>query len=221
MLDACARRNSRQLGPDLRRAGPSPARASSRRTVDGDTAKPSLASSPLIRRWPKRGFSRASRSARACSSAVTGGRPRWPVCCRHFRRTRARCHRSSVRGVTARMPRTARGRWQAAAASRTRSTAPSCGRASCRRNTSSPWRTNSSSRSLMSSPRDFERAPPAAPGTGDTGTRRPHWRSLPTRPQQGATRVSAPFTSTARRPPTSSPGRYQPTDRILAFLDAL
>ena len=84
MLAAWARRNSRQLGPDLRGAGPSPARASSRRTVDGDTRKPSLASSPPIRRCPQRGFSRASRSTRARTSAVTGGRPRWPGGCRHF-----------------------------------------------------------------------------------------------------------------------------------------
>ena len=60
MLAAWVRRNSRQLGPDPRGAGPSPARASSRRTVDGDNRKPSLASSPPIRRWSQRGFSRAS-----------------------------------------------------------------------------------------------------------------------------------------------------------------
>jgi hypothetical protein len=118
MPAAWARRNSRQLGPDLRGAGPSPARASNRRTVVGDTQRPSLASSPPIRRWPQRGFSRASRSTRSLVSADVGGRPRRAGGCRHFLRTSARCQRSSVRGATRRGPREGRGRWQAAAASK-------------------------------------------------------------------------------------------------------
>jgi hypothetical protein len=76
MLAAWARRNSRHPGPEARGAGPSPPRASSRRTVDGDTPMLSLASSPVIRRWPQRGLSRASRSTSARTSAGTGGRPR-------------------------------------------------------------------------------------------------------------------------------------------------
>jgi hypothetical protein len=60
MLAACARRNSRQLGPLRRGAGSSLACASNRRMLVGDTRKPSLASSPQIRRWPQRGFSRAA-----------------------------------------------------------------------------------------------------------------------------------------------------------------
>jgi hypothetical protein len=41
----------------------------------GDTAKPNLASSPQIRRWPQRGFSRASRSTSSRTSADSGGLP--------------------------------------------------------------------------------------------------------------------------------------------------
>ncbi|HEX5852130.1 MAG TPA: hypothetical protein VFY36_03455 [Solirubrobacteraceae bacterium] len=48
-LAAWARRNSRQDGPERRGAGPRPGRASSRRTVLGETDGPSLLSSPAIR----------------------------------------------------------------------------------------------------------------------------------------------------------------------------
>jgi hypothetical protein len=89
MLAACARRNSRQLGPLRRGAGSSLAWASSRRMLVGDTRKPSLASSPQIRRWPQRGFSRASRNTNSRTSAGSFGCPRWPGACRHFRRTSA------------------------------------------------------------------------------------------------------------------------------------
>jgi hypothetical protein len=46
---ACARRNWRQLGSERLGAGPKPERASKRRTVLGDTERPSLRSSPEIR----------------------------------------------------------------------------------------------------------------------------------------------------------------------------
>jgi hypothetical protein len=46
-----------------------------------------LASSPQIRRWPQRGFSRANRKTSSLTSAGSFGRPRWPGTCRHFRRT--------------------------------------------------------------------------------------------------------------------------------------
>src|SRR5436309_14642757 len=39
----------------------------------GDVRRPSLASSPLIRRWPQRGFSPASRSTNSRSHASGGG----------------------------------------------------------------------------------------------------------------------------------------------------
>jgi hypothetical protein len=50
MLVACDFRNSRQLGPPRRGAGSRPARASSRRMLVAETMKPSLHSSPQIRR---------------------------------------------------------------------------------------------------------------------------------------------------------------------------
>jgi hypothetical protein len=49
MLAACARRDSRELGPVRLVAGPRPVRASKRRTVLGETEKPSFVSSPAIR----------------------------------------------------------------------------------------------------------------------------------------------------------------------------
>ena len=69
-----------------------------------------------MRRWPQRGFSRASRSTTARTSAGTGGRPRGPDDWRHWRRTSARCQRNSVRGVTRRAPHEERGRWRVPAA---------------------------------------------------------------------------------------------------------
>jgi hypothetical protein len=86
--------------PEDRGARSSPAQASTRRIVEGDTRTPSLASSPLIRPWPQRGFSRATRSTTARTSAGMRGRPRRRGGWRLLRRTNARCQRSSVRGVT-------------------------------------------------------------------------------------------------------------------------
>jgi hypothetical protein len=96
--------------PLRRGAGSSFAWASSRRMLVGDTRKPSLTSSPQIRRWPQRGFSRARRNTNSRTSTDSAGRPRRPADCRHFRRTRARCQRNSVRGVTSRASRNGRGR---------------------------------------------------------------------------------------------------------------
>jgi hypothetical protein len=50
MVAACARKNSRQLGPARRGAGSSLAWASSRRMLVGETWRPILASSPQMRR---------------------------------------------------------------------------------------------------------------------------------------------------------------------------
>jgi hypothetical protein len=57
---ACARRNSVQLGPVRRGAGPSRAVRSKVRIVVAATRIPSLRSSPSIRTQPQQGFSRAS-----------------------------------------------------------------------------------------------------------------------------------------------------------------
>ena len=87
MLAACARMNSRQPGPDRCGAGPSP-RA---RAADGRrwrTRGRAWPSSPLMRRWPQRGFSRASRSTRARTSAGMGASSR-DGGCRDFLRTSA------------------------------------------------------------------------------------------------------------------------------------
>src|SRR6266540_1823004 len=81
MLAACACRNSRQLGPARRGAGSSRARARRLRMLVGETRKPSLPSSPQIRRWPQRGFSRPSRRTSSRTSAGSGGRPRSNQAC--------------------------------------------------------------------------------------------------------------------------------------------
>jgi hypothetical protein len=193
MLAAWVRRNSRQPGPDLREAGASPAWASGRRTVDGDTRKPSLPSSPLIRRWPPRGFSRASRGTRTRTSVGTGGRPRRLGACRHFRRTSARCQRNNVRGVTRSRPREERGRWHAASASRARSAARSCGRAPWRRRTLSSWRRTSSSMSLTSRPRRLRTSAPSRARNATYRNEKVTAPILPTRPAKSATRALAPF----------------------------
>jgi hypothetical protein len=109
-LAACDLRNSRQPGPPRRGAGSSRACASRRRMLVGDAWKPSLRSSPQIRRCPQRGFSRASRRTKSRISGASGGRPARLGGCRHFRRTNARCQRNSVRGDTNRTTRWGRGR---------------------------------------------------------------------------------------------------------------
>jgi hypothetical protein len=45
------------------------------RTVDGPTVTPSFVSSPWIRRYPRRGFSFASRTTRRAMPGTVGGRP--------------------------------------------------------------------------------------------------------------------------------------------------
>src|SRR6266540_4351804 len=155
--DDARRLRSQELAPARSRT---PVWVRRRRIVVGETRTPSLASSPQIRRWPQRGFSRASRNTSSRISADSGGRPRRPAGCRHFRRTSARCQRRSVRGVTRSKPRDERGRWHAAAASSARSTMPSFGRATCRRRISSSWRSTSSSMSFTCSPRRLRTSAP-------------------------------------------------------------
>ena len=104
MLAACDFRNSRQLEAPRRGAGSRSAPASSRRMLVAETMKPSLRSSPQIRRWPQHGFSRANRSASSRISGDSGGRPTRPGGWRHFRRTSALCQRSSVSASPAALP---------------------------------------------------------------------------------------------------------------------
>jgi hypothetical protein len=162
--DDARRLGAQELAPTRTRpprGRPQPGAGEQPATVDGDTSNPSLASSPLIRRWPQRGFFRASRSTRARTSPGMGGRPRCTGGCRHFLRTSARCQRSRVRGVTRRAPRGEGGRWQAAAASSARSTPRRCGRASWRRRTSSAG--PAARRPLRPGHGDTERVPQAEP----------------------------------------------------------
>jgi hypothetical protein len=72
---AWARRNSLQVGPPRRGAGPSPARRSSVRILVADTLMPSLASSPRIRMHPHLGLSLPIRTMSARTSSGIGGLP--------------------------------------------------------------------------------------------------------------------------------------------------
>jgi hypothetical protein len=62
---ACVRMNVRHDGPLRRGAGGIPWLRSALRTEDSETDQPSLTSSPTMRRWPQRGFSRARRTTKA------------------------------------------------------------------------------------------------------------------------------------------------------------
>ena len=108
---ACDRRNSLQVGPDLRGAGPRPFPRSNVRIVVAETRMPSLASSPLILTEPHLGFSLPIRRISSRTSPVTGGLP--PTGLRlkvHFLCTRSRCQRRSVCGQTRNDDHRSRGR---------------------------------------------------------------------------------------------------------------
>jgi hypothetical protein len=72
---AWLRKNSAHVGAPRRGAGPSPSRRRSVRIAVAETVIPSLASSPLIRRHPQRGFSRPIRRMRSRTSSAMGGLP--------------------------------------------------------------------------------------------------------------------------------------------------
>ena len=108
---ACERRNSRQVGPSRRGAGPSPFARSSVRILVAETLMPSLASSPRILMQPHRGFSRPIRRMSCRTASGIAGLP--PAELRrkvHFRRTSSRCHRRSVFGLIRNEDHRARGR---------------------------------------------------------------------------------------------------------------
>ena len=70
------RRNRRQLVSVSRNgAGGMRWRLRMRRIVEAPTRWPSVSSSPWIRLYPQRGFSRAIRTTKAASTSSTGGRP--------------------------------------------------------------------------------------------------------------------------------------------------
>jgi hypothetical protein len=115
-------------GPGLRRA------RKIRRTVASLTWWPSRDSSPCTLRYPKAGFSRASRSTRSRISWLILGRPGWFEYV-HLRVIRRRCQASSVPGVTSRWGRNSAVSSRASVASIARSAQSGFGRATCRRST--------------------------------------------------------------------------------------
>ena len=136
MPQAWALRNSDQVGPSRRGAGPSPSARRILLMVVAPTRTPTLRSSPWIRTWPHIGFSMARRRTSARTSGSMGRRPGFLLdLWVHFRRTSSRCHRSSVWGVTRNEFHLSLGRRRAAAARKARSTGRSLGRRTCRRRT--------------------------------------------------------------------------------------
>jgi hypothetical protein len=78
VLCAWPRMNSRQEAPPRRPARPSPAPVRILRTLVGESWIPRPLSSPTIRSYPHRGFSRASRRTSSRTSRLTLGRPGTP-----------------------------------------------------------------------------------------------------------------------------------------------
>jgi hypothetical protein len=120
-LCAWARRNSDQLGPIRRGAGPRPALRNTVAIVVPETLIPSPFSSPWMRMYPQPGFSRASRVIRLRISAGSGGRPSLRLRRRRSPSSSARCQRRSVCGLIAKQDHRAGGSRRLAAASKARS----------------------------------------------------------------------------------------------------
>jgi hypothetical protein len=126
MLAAWERRNARQLGRPPRcrpesHAGEQPTNGRWRypeAQFAHFAADPPMAPAQILPRQPHHDVPDLSR--RGWASAPAGRLPPFPA-------HEARCHRSSVRGVTRRASRDGRGRWQAAAESTARSGARNCG----------------------------------------------------------------------------------------------
>jgi hypothetical protein len=110
-------------------------------------------SSPVIRRYPHRGFSRASRRTSSRTSRLTRGRPGRRPGYVQRRATSRRCHTSSVSGVTNNERHRSRGSRRLAAAKKARSAGRSAGRDICRRKTAISWRRTTISSSLYSEER--------------------------------------------------------------------
>lgn len=117
------------------------------------TRTPSLSSSPRMRSAPHSRFSRASRSMRATVFAETRGR--WAPRLGFFRQSSlkpARCHRSTVSGLTSRSASLQRGTSRTRVAINALSCGENVGRFALRHATRSCWRSKAFSAS--SSPRD-------------------------------------------------------------------
>ena len=100
MLAACWRTNARHEGPLRRGAGAMPCVLRTLRSEVSETETPSFESSPTIRRWPQRWFSRARRTISATRSLSSAGRPGRPESKVQRRVTIRRCQRSRVAGRT-------------------------------------------------------------------------------------------------------------------------
>ena len=96
--------------------------------VVADMSTPSLRSSPLIRRYPQRGFSRPSRRTSALIPGSSGGRPGRRVGRRRPERS-WRCQRVRVSGATRKLDHRSRPTRRLAAASSARSAVVKRGRA--------------------------------------------------------------------------------------------
>jgi len=118
-------------------------------------------SAPYARRYPQVGFSLAIRSTRWRISSTTPGRPRR---CGQVqrRRTKSRCHRSSVAGCTNRPCHTQRGSSRESPASTARSAQSNRGRATRRRSTATSCRNTSRSASLVAERRASSTSHPSS-----------------------------------------------------------
>jgi hypothetical protein len=131
-------------------------------TVVAETPMPTPASSPTIRWYPQREFSRASRSTNSRISSETAGRPGRRPAYVHRLRTSWRCQPSSVSGRTKNDGRLARPSSRLAAARKTRSLASSRGRGIWRRRTASSCGSTTISISLNSRERSRSAATASA-----------------------------------------------------------
>ena len=138
-LCAWARRNSDQLGPIRRGAGPRPA-----------TRK-------WMRTEPQRAFSRASRRIRLRTDAASGGRPGGRARRRRLPCSSARCQRRSVCGLAAKHDQRSSGSSRLTAASNARSAAVYCGRFPPRLKIATWWRRTTISSSRSPPPRASRR----------------------------------------------------------------
>ena len=142
--------------------------------VVAETLSPGLRSSPRIRWYPHRGFSRPRRRMRSVVPGSRGGLPALAFLRNvHFLLTSSRCHRSRVSGRMTNDDHRALGRARLAATRKTRSSRRSRGRLTFRRSTFTWWRRISISRSDRAGDRPQECA-----GRTDRGATRA-WVSFP------------------------------------------
>jgi hypothetical protein len=132
-------------------------------TVDGATVRPSLVSSPWIRRYPHSGFSFASRTTRRAMPGTAGGRPGLRrLLVSYLAAASLRCQANSVAGVTGKISdQRLRGRSRASAASHTLSAGSYRTRPMWRRSAAFSCRSTSNSAAFARSPRNTRTATPS------------------------------------------------------------